>query len=285
MAEARRARTHVQQFRYRTLTPAPGTAAEEDSGAAGLMLTANFDPGAVDALLRDAGLSVWSRTRPSTLVWLAVEGQSGRYLVGADDPAGLSAALLAGAAQRGVPLVLPLLDLEDRSSLGVTDVFGGFKDTVLAASHRYASDAVLVGRVHRVLSDLWEARWSLYLDGTAHDWQTRGNLPELATEAAVHELADRLALRFTRPAVDAAPARIELMVIGVESLEDYARALGYLRSLDVVSKVYVNGVDRDQVVFQLAAPGGRETVEQVISLGRIFTPTASIDRLTYRLLP
>src|SRR5258706_5789879 len=55
--------------------------------------------------------------------------------------------LLAVADERGLPVTLPLLDVQDLRAVTFADVWGGFEDRVAAASVRYRADALLIGRV------------------------------------------------------------------------------------------------------------------------------------------
>ncbi|MGE0372435.1 MAG: DUF2066 domain-containing protein, partial [Gammaproteobacteria bacterium] len=153
---------YVQQYLYRPLPPDYAPAAAADT-APTQMLWVRFDAQAVDLLLQQANEPVWGRMRPSTLVWLAVDDQGRRALAGNDTQPDLRRELEDQAEVRGVPLLFPLLDVEDQRRVNFADVWGGFDQEVRAASARYQSGAVLVGRVHRARSGDWAGRWSLYL--------------------------------------------------------------------------------------------------------------------------
>jgi hypothetical protein len=260
-------RRYVQQFRYSNLeSPAGGE--ESSPEAPAFELWARFDPRVVDPLIREAGLPVWGRVRPAVLALVAVEGSGARELLGSDDPGGWSALLQGAAGDRGLPLVLPLMDLQDRARLRSSDVWAGFDDSVLGASQRYQSEAVLLGSVFPVAADAWEARWRLLLDDSRHEWVAQGERLESVLVEGIHESADLLASRFGGFTGALGPSGVELTVTGVRSLDDYARALGYLGSLDQVSRVQVTRVAADGIVFLVDARGGREAIRQVIALGR-----------------
>jgi uncharacterized protein len=270
---SRRAARHMQQYGFRT-TP-----------SGGLLLQAQFDQRAIDALLGEAGLPVWSRTRPSVLVWTAVETEEGRTLLGADDSTGLSKVLLRAAYERGLPLMLPLLDLEDRGSLNVSDIWGGFGERLVRASQRYQSETVLAVRAYRVLPSLWEGQWRLFIDGSNDDWTTRGATVATVLEEGVHEAAGRLAQRFARSAAFADASGVRLSVRGIRALADYSRTLDYLRSLDLVSRVRVTRVDQDFVSFAVEARGGYAALQQVIALGNTLTEIGGPEAPQFELLP
>ena len=48
---------------------------------------------------------------------------------------------------RGLPLVMPIMDLTDLSAVTITDVWGRFSQPVAQASARYMAEAVVVIRV------------------------------------------------------------------------------------------------------------------------------------------
>ena len=78
------------------------------------LLLVGFDTNALRTWLLARGLSVWGDDRPAVMLWLAVDLEGGnRSIVGADDESGVQSALVSVAAERGLPLQLPLLDAQD----------------------------------------------------------------------------------------------------------------------------------------------------------------------------
>ncbi|QYJ99378.1 DUF2066 domain-containing protein [Shewanella alkalitolerans] len=103
-------------------------------------LQASFDHSKIISLLRQAQLPVWGKQRPLTLLWLAQENEGKRELLN-DSSVLESRSLIAKMSQtRGVPMLLPMMDLDDSMVISVTDVRGMFADTVAKASQRYGSD-------------------------------------------------------------------------------------------------------------------------------------------------
>jgi hypothetical protein len=276
----------VQQFRYSNVAPA---SAEGDSPELPtLNLWVQFDAPAVDGLIREAGMPVWGRVRPSVLVLVAIESAAGRELLSSDDAGGWAEFIRRAGAERAVPLVLPLMDLEDRSRLRASDVWAGFEDNVQAAAQRYQSEGVLLGRAYERQPNFWEARWRLLLEGGRHEWLDQGEGLDAVLLAGVHEGADRLASRFGGVTDTTVASGVEINVAGIRSLRDYARTLQYLDALDEVSRVDVTSVNNDGVSFRVDARGGRETVRQVIALGNILVEDTQGDLnagLSYRLSP
>lgn len=278
----------VQQFRYDNIAPPADASAEAQAQAPTLRLWVQFDARAVDVLIREAGLPVWGRMRPSVLVLVAIEAGGVRELLSSDDPRGWAEFIQRAAAERAVPLVLPLMDLEDRGTLRTSDVWAGFEDNLQRAAERYRSEGVLIGRVYELAPDYWEARWRLTLEDTRNEWVEQGEGLDAVLLAGVHESADRLASRYGGFTGTTTASGVAVRVGGIRTLRDYARALEYLDSLDEVSRVDVTRVENGSVSFLVDARGGRESVRQVIALGRTFAEEGQpdlTDTLNYRLLP
>jgi len=270
---------YVQQFQYIGATPAGGEGQEE---AQPLRLRARFEPRLVDALARDAGLPVWGPERPGVLAWLAVERNGSRALIGADDPSAVGATLQRAAARRGVPLELPLLDLEDHGKLRVTDVWGGFDDRVRAASRRYRPDVTLIGRLYPIPGKLWEAQWRLLLDGGVQEWTGRADEVELVVDEGAVEAIDRVAARFAGQQAPGGPARLTVVLDDVREFGDYARALNYLESLKVVTRVDVDRASGTTVTLGLTTRGGAEALRRVVALGQTLVEEPVADGLRFR---
>jgi hypothetical protein len=276
----------VQQFRYRNVAPVAG--GNPSPGSPTLNLWVQFDAPAVDTLIREAGMPVWGRLRPSVLVLVVIESGGRRELLSSDDGGGWAAFIGRAAGERAVPLILPLMDLEDRGQLSASDVWAGFEDNLRRAAQRYRSEGVLLGRVYERLPGYWEARWRLLLEDGRDEWLDQAEGLDVVLLAGVHESADLLASRFGGFSGATVADRVEVNVTGIRSLRDYARTLHYLDSLDEVSHVDVTKVKSGSVSFRVDARGGRETVRQVIALGRTLAEDGQGDLntgLTYRLLP
>jgi uncharacterized protein len=250
----------VQQSGYR----------EGEGGA--ILLWVRFEPQAVDDALRARGLPVWGTERPAVLLWLAIEDQGRRFLVGADERPDVQAAVSAAARRRGLPLFLPLLDLEDQARVQAADVWAGFGDAVQAASARYHADAVLLGRIAPVTAGHWGGDWMLEAGGTGAQWRTEGSLTELI-DAAVDRAADALAARYALGAAEAGEGgEGTLRVSGISNVQEYAHVLSYIASLAPVRRVEPQIVQPESVTFHVDLKAGRGDLEHEIALGQVLEP-------------
>src|SRR4051812_36885056 len=101
---------YYSQYRYRTEdNPVPGAQPGKT-----LLLSVRFADSAIQKLITEAGLPQWSANRPTTLAWIAVTDGTTRAVLGASDPNPLVTSLRARARERGLPLVLPMMDLDEQ---------------------------------------------------------------------------------------------------------------------------------------------------------------------------
>lgn len=277
----------VQQFQYRAvakpaqagLPPAPEP-----------RLWVRFDQGAVDKALRQQGLRVWGEVRPATLLWVALEEDGGRYLAGVDAMHETPSVLEARAQRRGLPVLLPLLDLEDQGRLSVADVWGNFRDSILRASARYQPEAVLAARVFRGAGDTWHGRWTLYVgDAPGLDWADQAGSREELLSAGIDQVADLVARQFAQVTGDAQVQVLQVSILDVDSLADYAQVGRYLQSLASVVQAEVVSLEPARVTFRLELRGDRRSLEQGVALGRSLVPApaepGAANDLVYRFVP
>jgi uncharacterized protein len=236
------------------------------------VLEVAFDTASVDELLSQAGLPIWGRERPATLVMVNFEDASGveRWL-SADLPAGEREALLRVARQRGLPLTWATMDSQDRAQASA----GAAAQLQVAA--RYAANAALIGQ-----SRAGQVRWTLVSqDGAV---ETSGGL-----EDGVHLAADTFARVFA--ASGSSLDSVVLEVSGINDLNAYAATLNYLEAMTLVRGVALEQVSGERMRFRLAVRGDAATLRRAIALDNRLVPADSSsapaldDRLAFRYQP
>ena len=270
----------VQQYELRTATVASGDVTVQEP-----RLWVRFDEAAVDRLVEDAGLPVWSRPRPALLVWLVARRDGVQRVAGSENDERIADILRQGAASRGVPLVLPLHDLEDQGLSGPPELWIDAEAQIRAASRRYGPGAVLIGRLDE--SILWEARWSLLLAGGVHRWSTEGQLLDLVVDEGIQEAIDALSVRYASSEPEMERPAVVVSVSGVHDFQAYVRAIRYLESLDAVNSVEVLGVVFGRVRLALELRSGVAGLRELLALGSTLAEDAGdLDGvLALRLLP
>lgn len=251
----------LQQYRYRSeAARVDGSEASEPQK----WLWMQFNQAGLDKALREISVPIWGRTRPSTLLWLAVEQGGKRSLQGGSDDSELLDSISSQAKRRGIPLVLPLLDLEDQQRVKATDVWINFQDNILNASARYPSEAILVGRLLDLGDGRWQGRWSLNLGGQLYNWAHTGLL-ETALAYGIEGTASTLAARFVR-VPDSKPGELRILVKDIRNLADFARSERYLRALNGVTKVHAGQIDGDRILFAIKTRGDRQALLEAVRL-------------------
>lgn len=281
--------TYVQQYLYRPLPADQAVPVDPAAQRYTQVMRVRFDAQAVNSLVQRAGVPLWGRVRPTTLLWVAVEEGSQRYLLAADDAAELRPLLEAEMRRRGLPILLPLLDLEDRRALSFTDVWGNFRETILQASGRYQVAAVAVGRLLREADGRWSARWSLYHEAATEQWSVAAGRtasePTAALAGGADGIADLLGARYAQRAAAGGDHFADLAVTGIAGLADYERTMRYLRQLDQVRELQVLRVESDSVLFRARLGGDADGLARTIAFGTTLRAVAGGPPLSYRLLP
>lgn len=245
-------------------------------------LRIHFEPSAIAKLLRENGFPVWGSNRPTLMVWIAADDGTGRRLVAESDSSELTEALETQAERRGLPLLYPLLDLEDESNLSTGAVWGFFLGRIVEASRRYDPDSILTGRVMRRPDGSWSAHWSWRID---QQWVSIDNTaPDVDSLVAhvVDRMADDLVSRY---AIDSSQARVWMRIDGVDSLSDYASVSRYLSDLMPVVDNQLTEVNDNELLFRLDIEGQSNQLIEIIELDKkmaLMNPGAADQQRTLR---
>ena len=234
-----------------------------------LKLWVGFDSTAVLRRLQQANLPVWDKTRPLVLVWLAVQEGGERYLLEPELHYDIKEIIEEQAAERGMPIVFPLMDLEDRTFLTASDVWGDFSAPIKQASKRYGADAILVVRLSDEGDSFWRTQWTLYHGDEANHWDSQGDSHAQTLTDGVHNSVDTLARRYAQVLLANLEPPLSMILHGVNHFEDYAKAVNYLEGLTQIASLNVFRVVRNKVEFNLSIRGSLEGLERVIRLGGI----------------
>ena len=252
----------AQSPEIQALFPDPGRYVLRYQPSQNQQLRVTLDGQAIESLLRQAGQRVWASDRPLTLVWLAVDwGQGERELVGAgsvdrtsvspeiaDRNQELRERLSAAARQRGLAVLFPLLDTQDLERVGVSDVWGGFDETLIDASWRYGTNSILVGRVRASAAN--RARWSYHSATQRLEWSG-------TPEDVIAELAATFADEYAY-AGNASVQTVSVTVSGVDSVDAYGQVQRMLGDLNMIESSRLETVAGADLRFVVTVRGGAE---------------------------
>ena len=170
------AENYMQEYRYRQISPTQTGAGVPQELS--LKLSVRFNEESMNQSLRALGVPVWGSERPSTLIWMVVEGDNReREMISMDNGSHYLTVIADRANLRGIALIFPLMDLEDTARLRPGDIWGDFKQPVLDASARYHPDSILTGVLSAPAPGIWEGRWTAYINDQSHTWMTEGDIP------------------------------------------------------------------------------------------------------------
>jgi hypothetical protein len=194
------------------------------------LLAVSFDPGAIKSLIEEHALPFWSDLRPEVVVWLALEEGVERYLLDRNSArsAQLRSVFERQAALRGVHLVFPFNDEQDRQSLSLSDLWGGFRQPIEAASQRYQSNQMLVGRAVRESGDRWRVRWAFWSDYDMVSWEDTSADVRFSIEAAVDRLASTMSRHYATQPGNSVKNHYSLLFSGVVDATRYIQLQAFL---------------------------------------------------------
>ncbi len=254
------------------------------------LLWVRFDEAMLNQALIDFALPIWGKERPAVLVWLAMEQQGERIMLGGDHDVDSQSLLKGYSKLRGIPLWLPLLDLEDQSRISVSDVWGGFADPILMASQRYQPDVIVLGRVVQLNETIWQLRWILYDQGRQQALYGEFSGLEESLQGGVDLLVDHLAQRYAQQLDPSQSQDVTLRLHGVANLAEYAKVSEYLAGLDGVKHIHLREVAQQQLLIEMELLGDVSALQQILILGKRLRPIMidgkeTNDELDYQLLP
>lgn len=247
---------YLQRYQYQ----------RQDDGS--LALQIHYDSRIVTELLKTSRAPLWTSNRLPLLVWLVVDDGAGRRFPGPDDSPELFQALQSEFTRRGVPVVFPLHDLMDATTIELHDLWQFDRLGIYRASARYSVDNILVGRLTQLSDGRWMGDW-LYLReavDVASSFYGK-ELPELSN-AGSDFVAEQMALRY---AVEAGSGVGEAVVVHVENIEDYAdyRALvQFLEGIELVDAAYPVYVEGSSVQLMVRAQAEAEQLHRILALDR-----------------
>ena len=255
-----------------------GTKTGEDGAT---LLEAQFDPAAVRAFLDERHVAAPADRRPTLLLWLLLEGSPAAW-VGADEPPQLAGELVQSAAARGLPLLLPLLDLDERAMLpAALDPADPASVAALdTASARYRPDGVLFGRL-READGRWRADLRLTLSGREDAvWSANGDSAPAAIDAALDRVAGQLA---PAPAPGGPLAPVQITVAGIDEVTAYARVWEHLTGVPGLRRLRPVALGNGKAVFAFELAGGEAALAGRVEPGAPFAHSA--DSSGYRFQP
>lgn len=234
-------------------------------------MTMEFDRASVDSLLVQNRLPVWGSKRPDVLIWLAdrIEGQD--HILSDTEVTGISGYLEDQARRRGIPYMLPIMDLTDSLSLSFSEVYGLFSQDIEEASLRYEPEAVLAGRISQSGND-YKADWLMLFKGERIRLPTVTGNEEFIISQGIDLVAQRLSAQYALVLDPLLFGTISVQVLDIKNAVEFAALEDYLKSINLITKVTVSVFEENNITFEVEISGDRAQLVDVLSLDRQLIP-------------
>lgn len=241
------------------------------------MLSVRFAENAIQKLVAEAGLPLWSSNRPTTLAWIAVSDGANRSVLGANDKSPLLNSIRAHGRERGLPLLFPAMDLDDQSAVTDSVVASGASSPAIErASERYRPDQILVGRAVHGANDAWAVDWQLMQHGTESKFRFESPNADAAGAAVVDRLVADLVARYVVVG-GGSQERLQIRVDGISDVAQYGALLKYLGRLEYIDSVQIEEVSLNAVMLSLHTRTPWDRLRDLLALDGRLVPSDTVD--------
>ena len=230
-----------------------------------LVLELSFLPEQVFEWMKAAAIPVWQSQRPKVLIWLTLQTQGERQFVAEEKYPAVIDLIEKKARDRALPVIFPLYDLEEQIRLPVDELWNFSLDAIVDESSKYASAAILVGRLS--VDDLANitGEWMLVAGGAPRTYSYAGKETEeflyKGVDLAVDFLARSYAIRH-----DAGSEIMTLQVEGVEQYTQYLALYESLKSVTSLNQLQLTYIDNGLVFFHFNSAADISKLRAVIEL-------------------
>lgn len=288
-------RLYLSQYRYQQKTL---QVADKQGNQKQLFLLASFNEEKINQLFQQANLPLWGSLRPQVLLWLVDEQGLSRRIMSNSSVSNLPFMVNEFSAQRGLPIMMPLMDLTDADQIKVSDVWGRFQQPIKEASMRYLAEAIVVMRIsntslvsqeynnHEVVDTegcglLCEQpqpdKQNYVLDWSLLDWSTikgqqkfsqqyKGSTPQLLLQQGLSDITELIYQRYALSTTSQNDFVIE--VANVDSLVTYVEVFDFLSDLSSVKSVTLLSAKADARRFNLQLFGSADALLASLKLNK-----------------
>ena len=256
------------QFRYEQVAASSG-------GERALTLIIDFDEGAVQNLIREAGLPIWSAQRPHVLLLISIVDRERRVILNKTMSHPLQQVIEFVALHRGVAFSQPLMDFQDILLVPEGSLEFGFLTDVEKLRKRLGADLVVTARIDSTAFSKHRVWLSIF--GSSGRQISVFDTTDIATttEEVMHRLADHLAQRYAVSRSEV--AALHLIVQGVRHIAEYKSVLDYLEQWEFIDHVLVRSVQLDRIEFELRTSSTWEQFAIHLDEDQSLLPITEID--------
>ncbi len=242
---------------------------EQDIEADLLYLRVDFDQRLIESLLRDNGFPVWGRERPGSLLVISYDVNETIKMVSSDTTPEIIDMLDNAALTRGLPVLFPLMDLEDISLVRVGDVISRQFEKINIMASRYTPDVLVVGQIVGRSGKGWEGDWEVRFLEQLFKWRYKDSSKEAVIDQMVKHLTRILALEYALEDNKSLDQELLMSVSAMSGINNLIKVQQYLQSLNVVESVRVSLIDKDMVTYRVGLRNDVEDLQRLIEFGEV----------------
>ena len=259
---------YIKQFSY-VQASSGSQEASEDEAVDVLNLRMSFNQRLIESLLRENGFPVWGRERPSSLVVISYDVNENIKLVSDGNTPELIGMLDERSRAYGVPLLFPLLDLEDIALVDVGVVASREYSSIEAMAARYSPDALIVGQLIGRSGGGWQGDWEVRSSGQLFRWKFQAASKEEVIDQVIRNLAKVLANEFALEVNTEGNQQLLVRVDSVADLQDVIALQQYFSRLSVIESVRVALISANTVSFELVLRNQIEDLQKLLEIGSV----------------
>lgn len=249
---------YVQEFSYSTVT----------TSSSQYMLHIRYDKDDVNRLLVKAGAGYWGETRPLILVWMTVTNKEQHTeIVGSDMAGDMLTIMNAQSKKYGIPILFPLMDVDDVNQVSVDDVAKVALPTLRAAAKRYSPDGLLIGSIEET-DDGLQSQWQLVVHDDVWNWTLADKSMDALLSSVMNEISQTLAKQYADKSTHPSELWIKLEVENITHRRDFAQLMQYLKQITLVQQVELSQVAGDVVELAVLIHGSVAGFQQNASIGQ-----------------
>ena len=249
-----------------------------------LFLKVNFDHKRILELLREAQLPVWGKQRPLTLIWLVEDLDGERSILNDGSLLDSRQIFKLEAEAKGVPLIFPLMDLDDNMQISINDVRGMFVEQIEQASQRYQADYFVVASMSPNANGV-EYSVSLFAEGNDEQEMktplvTHRQVAVDASAAVTGIISTVSEYYVSRYAIADSGEQLNSTVtfVDISEMKQLVEIEKYLKQLSAVKAVNVSQMLGTRVTYNLELFGSLEDLHRLMALEpRVFEAESNND--------
>lgn len=244
-----------------------------------LWLNVRFDENKINQIFSAAALPIWGNLRPQTLLWLIDEQQFSRSIIGENGQEQTVKQVYDFAKQRGLPIRLPIIDLQQADQINVADLWGRFKQPIFDYSVRYQAESLAVIRLSdfSLVSPMTDATEqcslcqsqitgdvTLFNQDTVFNQSFTANTKQQVLIQALQALAEQVFVQYAQSS--AAQNKLAIEVTAISTLMQYQQVVDFLENLSSVQAVTLTQRNNTSYQFSIEVSGQASTLLAALKL-------------------